>query len=383
MPTAEKPPTKRRAPLRKKLFLAVGTFAFTVGLVEGCLWLLAPLPPIAVKRLHEYLPSLANIGPAPRVWHTDPGPLSGVTPGLVELAVNSFGYLYPQEDHKRTSPDELRVAVVGGSTVECSMLVADKRWSARLEANLHTELARPVTVVNLGVSAQDTRTHLATTSHIVTDLDVDVCVFMLGANDLGIATSSNHPMLFHDAFYAKPRWSSLTKGFTRKTQIARHLRRLKKVTESVRTTPYFAEAAEQQSSLPCLVEPAQTTEVGLAHYARNVISLAGLCKEHGIKVLFTTQPCMFPSDPTPEQLRNYWGCHTGTHAITPANFVNLLGTVNDKLLSTCKQHGYACVDMDSEVPKGLTCFYDQVHFNEAGAQRVADALVAPVLLLLR
>lgn len=119
------------------------------------------------------------------------------------------------------------------------MLAADKRWSAVLEANLHTKLDRAVTVVNLRTSSQDTRTHLATTSHIV------------------------------------------------------------------------------------------------------------------------------------------------THAITPANFIILLATINDTLLSTCKQHGYACVDMDSKVPKGFASFYDQVHFNEAGAQHVAEALIEPVRSLLR
>ena len=372
-----------RASLRKKLLLATATFVFTVGVLEASLWLFAPLPPIAPDRQHEFLPSWTDIGPAPRVLVTDPGPLPGVTPGTVRLVINRFGFLYPQTAHARASEHELRIAVVGGSTAECSMLAADKRWSAVLQRNLERQLDRPVTVLNLGISAQDTRTHLATTSHVVTDLDVDVCVYMLGANDLGIVTSGEHPMLKPDAWYPRPKWSTLTKGLMRNLQIARHLHRMQKVTESVRTTPYFAEAAAEQVALPELEEPIVTTDEGLAHYARNVRSLAGICKEHGIRVLFTTQPCMFGDDPTPEEKRHFWGCHTGTHAPTTDNFRQLLATTNDTLRETCRQHGYPCVDMDQHVPKGFAGFYDQVHFNEAGAEHVAEALVAPILSLLR
>lgn len=378
----EKQARRPRAPLRKKVLLAIGTFVFTIGLLEGCLWLFAPLPPIAPDRQHEFLPSWTEIAPAPRVLVADPGPLPGVTPGAVKLVINRFGFLYPQSAHQRASQDELRIAVVGGSTVECSMLAADKRWPEVLQRNLRQKLDRPVTVLNLGISAQDTRTHLATTSHVVTDLDVDVCVYMLGANDLGIVTSGEHPMLKPDAFLPRPTWSRLIKNTMRHLQIARHLHRMQRVTEAFRTEPYFAEAAAEQAALPPLIQPVQTTDEGLAHYARNVRSLAGICREHGIEVLFATQPCMFGDDPTPEERRNFWGCHTGTHALTTDNFRQLLATTNDTLRETCTQGGYPCLDMDEHVPTGFAGFYDQVHFNEAGAEHVARALVAPILALL-
>jgi len=54
-------------------------------LLEVALWCFHPLPPTAI---HKCLPPWTAIGPAPRTVFFDPGPLAGVTPGFVEVAVN-------------------------------------------------------------------------------------------------------------------------------------------------------------------------------------------------------------------------------------------------------------------------------------------------------
>lgn len=381
--SASVPAPRRRGKLRRKLVVACASAITTVALLEGALWLVHPLPAVPELRLHRFLPSWSAIGPAPRTTTVDPGPLAGVTAGLVENAFNPFGYLYPAERQQRRSAEEVRVAVVGGSTVECNMLDAAKRWPAVLERELQAVLARPVTVLNLGISAQDSRTHLATTAHVVTDLDADVCVFLLGANDLGTIASNDHPMLRSDAYYAGPRSLHAVLAALRGTQISRHLRWLRAAARGSRSTPYFAEAAALQAKLPQCPEPVVATAHGLEHYARNVTSLAGLCRAHGIVPLFATQPCMFGAAPTTAEQAVYWGCNTGTHGIAPGNFRDLLAAANACLIATCRQHGFACADLAAEVPTGFASFYDQVHFNEAGAQRVGAVLAAPVRGLLR
>ena len=117
---------RRRATLRSRWLLAAGATLATLALLEGALWLLHPLPAMPGKRAHKYLPSYSAWG-GPRTVRSDPGPLAGVTPGLVENTTNSLGFLFPEERRRRTDASELRIAVVGGSTVECGMLAADKR----------------------------------------------------------------------------------------------------------------------------------------------------------------------------------------------------------------------------------------------------------------
>jgi lysophospholipase L1-like esterase len=367
---------------RRRLLLAVLSPLFALGLLEAALWLLAPLPALPASRLHRFLPSWNAIGPAPRQVIVDPGRLHGVTPGTVAIEWNEFGYLFPIDRRRRAAADELRIAVVGGSTVECAMLAPGRRATAVLEQLLRDATGRPVTVLNLGVSAQDTRTHLATMAHVATDLDLDICVFVLGTNDLGIATSGNQPMLDGSAFTPWPRWTRALRQALLSTQIGRHLQRLRERPASL-TEPYFAAAARRQAALPVRPTPVLPDPHGLDHFARNVRTLAGICRAHGIRPLFATQPSMFPPEPTPEQLAVYWGCDTGAHAISAANFTALLAAVNERLLATCADAGVPCVDLAAAIPKGLECFYDQVHWNEAGARRVAAALLGPLLALRR
>lgn len=380
------PPTGRatrpRAPLRRRIVLALFAAAATLLLLEVALALLHPLPPPPEKRMHRFLPTW-DVGGPPHTMLVDPGPLPGVTPGTIEQAWNRLGFLYPDDRQRRTSGEELRVAAVGGSTTECGALAPEKRWTAVLQELLHARLGRPVTVLNLGVSAQDTRTHLATTAHVVTDLDVDVCIYLIGTNDLGVATCTDLPMLNSDAFVSPRKVSALFKEAWQNTQIARHLDALRGKRPKARTTPYYTEAAAFQASLPLREHDLETTPSGLAHYARNVVSLAGLCKEHGILPLFVTQPWMFPASPTPEELRAFWGCTVGGNRISAANFVALLARVDGQLLATCTEHGYACCDAASALPQGFASFYDQVHFNEAGARALAATLLEAVCALLK
>lgn len=167
----------------------------------------------------------------------------------------------------------------------------------------------------------------------------------------------------------------------RRTQISRHLA-LWRRSETPRTTPYFAAEAKRQASLPPIEPPMSFPEPALAAYARSVVSLAGLCEAHGIMPLFATQPTMLTRAPGASELAVVWGLNNGTHSVVPAHFVDLLDTINQRLLATCAERGYACVDLAAVIPRGLHCFYDQVHFNEPDAKTVAEALLPRVRELL-
>ncbi len=340
-------------------------------LLEVALWCFHPLPPWTA------------IGPAPRTVFFDPGPLAGVTPGFVEVAVNRWGFLYPEERYRRAAPSEVRIAVVGGSSVECSALAAAKRWSAVLEARLRAIWPdRRVCVLNLGSSAQDTRTHMATTCNHITSLDADLVVFMLGANDLLRVGGSFLPMIGSDNFY-EPTSARGWKARFLATQIGRHVtRRTEPSPGDLRTTPYFHKQALYQAGRTIPTDDLEIPHDGLADYARNITSLAGICNEHGIKVLFTTQPTMLTATPTQEEKRVLWGFHANGRGVPAENLVALLESLNTRLLATCRERGYSHLDLAASLPTGLRCFYDQVHFNERGAEQVATALVDPIRKLL-
>jgi len=51
---------------------------------------------------------------------------------------------------------------------------------------------------------------------------------------------------------------------------------------------------------------------------------------------------------------------------------------NNVLLKICKVRKVECVDL-SELEKDKTVFYDDVHFNESGARKVATVLAQHIL----
>ncbi len=367
-------PVRRRRRTRGQVVLALGSLIATVGLLEGALWVFDPLPPPTPERAHRFLPGWSP----PRTISFDPGPLPGVTPGVRQVAFNRYGFVYPIERAQRANAAELRVAVLGGSTVECTALPAERRWPEALEQVLETAMpGREVTVLNLGLSGRDSRTHLSTMAHHVVHLDVDLVVFMLGANDLSHAGDQFEPMLTGECFFESPQLSRALGQALKQTQIGRHVDAWKAArTKAPRTTPYFAAAVRELAALP-VAPPMQVTPRGLAAYGRNIVSLAGLCAAHGIAVAFATTPAMWPANPGAAERAVLWGMATDAGRVEPENFVSLLDTLNQHLVRTCAERGIACVDLAAQIPKGFACFYDMVHFNEAGARLVAET-VAPV-----
>jgi len=48
----------------------------------------------------------------------------------------------------------------------------------------------------------------------------------------------------------------------------------------------------------------------------------------------------------------------------------------DRLLKVCSDCQVECMDLASEMDGNETYFYDDLHFNEAGARQVAEVIAA-------
>lgn len=367
--------------------------------VEGLLRLF-PLPdPYADRRaaatsaMHRYLPS----------WHIYPswfgenpplsvtfvsGPLEGVSTREVVHRVNRLGYPYDEARARRQAAEELRVAVVGGSTVECVALEESKRWPAVLERRLADALpGRPVTVLNLGVSATDTRAHLATVAQHAVKLDLDYLVFLLGANDVGRSDSAYHPLLGEDALLQRE--LSPLRALVLSFQLGRRLRvlylRLRGAEHFAAPPeahqPYFQPYALDRATLPPLSERREVSAESLRDYDLNIASLAGLAAAHGIVPIFATQPMLWKADMSPEEEAVDWlgavVVRDGRRYKVPAGEkARVLETLNRQLLATCAARGLRCLELEPRIPRSLEYFYDSVHFNEAGADAVAREVAA-------
>ncbi len=375
----------------KTVFMVLAVLCLSIGALEAMLWLVPlpdPYPSLPTGKFHRFLESWNHWAWSP--WWTrkeppfegvfNPGYLNNMERKLVHYKVNRFGFLYPEEKGSRIHENELRIAVIGGSTVECIALQSERRWPAVLERFFREDQpGREITVLNLGLSGTETPAYLSTVAHHAVNLDLDILVFMLGANDMiRAAFTEREFMLSGRGFYwLKSNEPNTLSRIVTRTQLGRRL--LAAFCNSRfrgSAKPYFEVAKDQRMKRPLLPFEPAFKESTLEEYERYIISLAGLAEAHGIKVLFTTQPMLWKAEMSPEEEKVLWLAqynHKGIiYRLEPGTAARLLGTLNERLLKVCREKGYPYLDLSELIPHTLDIFYDDVHFNEKGAETVAE-----------
>jgi lysophospholipase L1-like esterase len=367
--------------------VSIQALIFLVGL-ELFLNLFSPFPDPyrsvgGLTKYHKYLPVWNHHSREPPFTSVlVTGPLIGVSTRKVAYSVNRFGFLYDESAGHRTDKEELRIGVIGGSTVECAALENDKRWPNRLQqylASLHPD--RRVTVLNMGMSQQDTRTHLATVAQVAVKLQLNYLVFMLGANDLFRTRPVFRPLTDWDSFLpAAVGPDNFFKLLVTRLQLGRGLRlalhRLKEMPQPTAndSEPYFRLTADWLRNIS--VYPDRQIPIppeALADYELNLISLFALATAHGITPIFVTQPMLWKPVMTPDEEAVDWGRDVvdGKGRMSSAEAARNLEALNHRLMTVCHERGWRCIDSANEVPRSLDYFYDYAHFNEAGAEFVA------------
>jgi hypothetical protein len=65
---------------------------------------------------------------------------------------------------------------------------------------------------------------------------------------------------------------------------------------------------------------------------------------------------------------------TPTGRYTPAALATGMAQFNDRLLRVCQDRAVDCIDLAAAINGIEAYYYDDVHFNEAGSQAVADVI---------
>jgi lysophospholipase L1-like esterase len=385
---------------RRNLWKIILVLGLSLILMEALLHTV-PIPDptgsLKTKRFHRFLPgwNLYNgwfAKEPPLTTTVTTGPLIGVSTRRVVINVNRFGFLYSEDKFIRKSIQELRIGVVGGSTVECGALEQGKRWPDVLERLLSKDIPdREVTVLNMGLSGQDTRTHLATVAQHAVKLDLDYLVFMVGANDLFRADSSDP---FDNQFYAFLSIDCNCRNhILMKSQLIRRLLVLNnrfvgndfydEMQGEGRS--YFSTRALEKFSLPVLsTAKKEISAAELDDYEKNIVSLSALAVAHKIIPIFTTQPMLWKPIMNSDEEAVDWLVGTVVsegrlYRLHSSEQARLLEVLNRQLLKTCSKQNLKCIDLEKSIPRSLQYFYDPLHFNEAGAEAVAHHVAQGIL----
>lgn len=280
----------------------------------------------------------------------DPG-IPGLDP-IVFYSTNSLGFRGPEPIRDRRE-NEIRVLTVGGSTTECSLLSDDSTWSARLYARLRKDNGN-VWLNNAGLDGCSTFGHLILMRDYVVGLKPDYVIFLVGINDLVKSSFSNE-----DGFllHRKEAW---WRKMIKRSELITLISNIYEASKS-----HKADVAHGSDPMGYRNNALNTgdssfrrqTEEGLKTYIPEYLGRIGklhdICRDNGIKPIFVTQP-KFDDD--------------------SAYSWQVMLRYNDSLISWCRERNVPCIDLGRSMPKEIRYYYDQVHYTNAGAAKVADLL---------
>ena len=307
--------------------------------------------------------------------------LPGVSPqGL--STTNRWGL---RGDNPPDDENASTILAVGGSTTQCFYLDDRKTWPALLQEHLRKNHPK-VWVGNGGLDGHSTRGHLLFTREVIPRVRPKVVLFLVGVNDclLSLRETTEEAQVDYD--YDAFRRDDFAIELRERLLCASRVVQVAYIWKQV----LFDRALVVQSSGHGAYTPTPLSQADadsawptdqngkpilsqLAEFERNIRRIIDLVKAEGARPVFLTQPLRF--DDTP-----YWRGIEGLHywiqesrrVTSAAQHWRFLRTYNLRLISICRELGVACFDLASEIPHGEECFYDTAHFNEHGAELVAE-----------
>jgi hypothetical protein len=123
------------------------------------------------------------------------------------------------------------------------------------------------------------------------------------------------------------------------------------------------------------VDELLVTEAMLDEYERNLMRIVRASREHGVKLAFVTQPALW-DDGLPEEQARYalFGRRADGSYTSLGSLARGMALYNQRMAAVARREGVPWIDLASRVPRSTEAFYDDLHFNERGAEIVADVL---------
>ncbi|MHA7057569.1 SGNH/GDSL hydrolase family protein [Aquimarina sp. M1] len=308
------------------------------------------------------------------IWEINSDEIIGIQ-GNSEVAFDRLGARSISDFSKKAN----KIAVFGGSTTACFALSQQLTWTALLEK----KLGDSYWVGNFGRPGTSSNHHVLQFKHILAKPeleDVKTALILQGGNDfVGYLVSPQRYVNSSGSQLKKIAFQHLPKkeySFLQKLVLYKLIKKAKQSIsfffyhkKSLTTVANEIKLKRQQSEL---IEDLPMLTDGLDHYERNTQEIINLAKERGIQVIFITQPTMWKKnlEPEYEKLLLTSGSANSDDFYSTAALSTGMSVFNERLKTVCDRNNISYIDLD--LPKTTESFYDDLHFNESGAELVAD-----------
>ncbi|EDP97366.1 hypothetical protein KAOT1_19427 [Kordia algicida OT-1] len=334
---------------------------------------------VVILIIAEIVLSLLNIYPndyytnTPNVsqkYDENPSKIAGIS-GFYEIAYDALGSRSVSEYSKASN----KIVAIGGSTTICAVLTQEKTWTAILDK----KLGDSYWVGNFARSGNSSNHHLFQFQHILDKpelKDTKIVLMLVGVNDCrGYLISKDMYMNMYELNIKKSAFAHLPNSelpFLRRLTLAKLARQAKQrilfYSQPRRPLDYletYESTTEPITKLPDLTD-------GLNHYEKNLKQLIKEAEKRNVSIIFITQPTLWQKN-LPEEYKTLLAsrAHYNKTPLYTGEALNEIMTIfNQRLLTVCKTHNIPVIDL--QLPKNKTIFYDDMHFNESGAEVVAE-----------
>lgn len=269
--------------------------------------------------------------------------------------------------------DFFSVVVIGGSTAQCYYLDDHKTWPYLLQEKMKSYLPK-TWVGNGGISGHSTRAHIIFVREAITKMNPKAVLILTGVNDLWYSMNEEARKFGSPA--EQTGWKYFVLGNSRLVQILFLWKIILfdnvVVLERSANADFVPEPLAKEMELPGnlrLLVPS------LDEYRNNVHTIVADLKRLKVRTIFLTQPLLFDSSDTWKSVVGWdYSANGKKGKISAATYAKLLGIFNQELIHTCHEDSVEVFDLAAEIPHSSDYFYDTMHFNEKGAELVAEKI---------
>jgi lysophospholipase L1-like esterase len=340
-----------------KLFKVIGiNLLVLIGLtwlIDHVWFVLSPInKPISERniRLREH-PALVNITLNPDSLKSYAGS------DKLFFRTDANGYILPFGGDN--SSDSV-VFFVGGSTTECYRMPENKRFVYLVGEQLWQE-GRAIKTINAGVSGNNSLLSLNIVLNKIAPSKPTAIVLMHAINDLYIYIK--HKSYWH----VTNKYSNITLGnATDNYWLQRWLPTSFALSKQLKNTSY-------KSDVPLSINAIndQLKQALLDDFRRNLSLFVLTCQQFNITPILMTQARAFSKTASKKHLNGVIGIlQKGDDYFD--QYISLFDSLNQATRMVSKDFDIKLIDLDRELTGDTACFYDAIHYNKYGSERVAE-----------
>jgi len=370
--------------------LAIGLIVGILLMAEMLLRLVPVADPYArFKQRAPISPFIRSAFPPNLSITTDVEPgLPGMS-GPNRFSTNAAGFRGPELLDPKPE-GEVRIFLVGGSSTEGFYLDDAQALHSTVAGALQACFPdRMIRVYNAGKSGDRTDDHVAMVSQRIVHAEPDVVVIFSGINDLlaGILGYDFRHLVPSDA----PQPFGLThqvRFLATEFQIPRRLYYLAKrlatrdELDALQEIPLVSQYGSVVALRRAAPEADSMPPVDTASYERSLRTLAGTVQANGASIAFMTQQTTWAGSDSAANAWHWMRLRDG-RAWAGDSLDAALERLNQVKRQVAEEVDAPLIDLVHLLPKSSTYFYDDVHFNPAGARAAGDAVAAALKPLLR